>query len=359
MGNENNMISPKLSDKMRNMSLLCAFFVVVIHCRPHFESGTIAWLVWQFSEEGITRVAVPYFFAASGFVAAAKFDGGGYRTFVLKRLRSLLLPFAIWTFLFWLFVFAINCWNAGSPDAKMLSVMRRPLLFLKRLGFWPIGYPFLTLLWYVRALLCLTIVFPILWRCVRQFGVAWLVAMFLLYGLRIANLPFPFWDFVKAFAGFGLLPVEGLFYYSLGIWLCDRPERLDRQGGFWHVAGLIVGLVVVGIHTALILQRPFSSLAEEALSIASCKFVSVPFMLYGIWGLVPDWRLPGWLVSCSFAIYLIHKFVLQLLNRIWSAGDGLPQYFAMAAAAFSIALGIAVAMHRWLPRTAAVLFGGR
>lgn len=269
------------------------------------------------------------------------------------------MPFAIWTLLFWIFVFALSSLKAGSLNAQMLSVMRNPLYFAKKLGFWPIGFPFLTPLWYVRALLCLTLVFPILRACVRKFGVAWLVAMFLFYGLRIAKSPFPLWNFVKAFADFGLLPVEGLFYYSLGIWLCDRPERLDRHGRIWHVASLLVGLVVVGVHTALILQSPFSSLAEEILSIASCKFFSIPFMLYGVWGLVSDMHLPGWLVSCSFAIYLIHKFVLLLLQHVWCSGSGLPQYFAMAVVAFSIALCIAVAMHRWMPKTSAILFGGR
>ena len=77
MKNENYEISPKLSDKMRNMSLFCAFLVVVIHCRPSFEAGTFGWWVRQFIEEGITRIAVPYFFVASGFFAAAKYESGG------------------------------------------------------------------------------------------------------------------------------------------------------------------------------------------------------------------------------------------------------------------------------------------
>lgn len=182
------------------------------------------------------------------------------------------MPFAIWTLLFWLFVFALNSLGAGSLNAQMLSAMRKPILFAKMLGFWPIGFPFLTPLWYVRALLCLTIVFPMLRACVRKFGVAWLIAMFMLYVLRIANLPFSWWRFVKTFAGYGLLPIEGLFYYSLGIWLCDRGKRLDCQRKIRHVVSLIVGLAIVGIHTALILRRPYSSLAEEPHpSLVACS----------------------------------------------------------------------------------------
>lgn len=353
-------IPPGLSAKMRNMSLLCAFLVVIIHCRPHFESGTVAWWVKQFLEEGITRIAVPYFFVASGFFAAAKFDAGeAYKSIVLKRLRTLLLPFVIWGCLYWLFVFAINSIGEGNLDAGMLAGVGSPRQVLRYLGFWPVGFPFLTPLWYVRALLFLTLVFPILRGCVRKFGVAWLAAMFAMYGVRLFTLPVAHWGLIKAFAGFGLLPVEGLLYYSLGIWLCDSPRRFGGQNKMLYAASLLVGLAILGINTAWVLRSPYSTLAGRVVSIVTCKFFSVPFMLYGVWGLVSDRRLPGWLVTCSFAIYLIHKFVLLLLNQIWSAGDGLPQYFAMAVVAFSIALCIAVAMHRWVPKTAAVLFGGR
>ena len=94
-------IPETLSCKMRNMALLCAFLVVVIHCRPRFEAGSFAWWVKQFTEEGITRVVVPYFFAASGFVAAVKFDFGGYGSLVVKQVGAQLLTFAIWTTLSW------------------------------------------------------------------------------------------------------------------------------------------------------------------------------------------------------------------------------------------------------------------
>lgn len=346
-------IHATLSSKMRNMAMFCAFLVVVIHCRPHFEPGTFAWWVKQLTEEGITRVAVPYFFTASGFVAAAKFDGDGYRTLVLKRLRTLLLPFAIWTFLFWLFVFVVSSIAQKGINGEMLSSMGNLIKFAKRLGFWPWGFPFLSPLWYVRALFFLTLAFPVLRCCVKKFGLAWLVAMFALYGIRLVSLPVTLWGVIQAFAGYGLLPVEGLFYYSLGIWLCDRQRLLFKGSGIWWTESLLVGLGLAAL-------RPMASMAGfRGVGIDITRHLMVPFLLFGVWGLMSDRRLPSWFVSCSFAIYLIHKFILLLLKFVWSAGDGVLQYFLMAVVAFAVSLGLAVGMHSGMPKASALLFGGR
>ena len=345
-------IPETLSRKMRNMALLCAFLVVVIHCRPRFETGSFAWWVKQFTEEGITRVAVPYFFTASGFVAAVKFDCGGYGSLVLKRVRTLLLPFAIWTTLFWLFIFACSCIVQRGINWELLSEMKDPIAFAKQLGFWPMGFPALTPLWYVRALFFLTLTFSLLSGCVRKFGMVWIAALFALYAARLVPADVAGWGTLREFAGFGLWPVEGLVYYSLGIWLCDHQRYLEKGNVLVCVASLLVGLALAGI------KVPFLTTGLAVVG-GALRFLMVPFLLVGVWGLVPDWRLPSWIVTCSFAIYLIYKFILHLLSHVWSTGGGLAKYFSMALVAFAVSLAIAAAMHRFMPRISAILFGGR
>ena len=345
-------IPETLSCKMRNMAMLCAFFVVVIHCRPQFEVGTFAWWVKQLTEEGITRIAVPFFFTASGFLAAVKFSEEGYKSLVLKRVRTLALPFAIWTSFFWLFIFACSCIAHRGINWEMLSEMRNPVAFAKQLGFWPIGFPFLTPLWYVRALFFITLAFPILKRGIKKFGQAWLAALFLLHAVKLVSLPIMGWGLVQAFAGFGLLPVEGLFYYSLGIWLCDNQKALENGSTFACLASLFIGLMLAGIKVALYMFG-------FGIGAGAIRFLMILFMLFGVWGIMSDKRLPSWFVSSSFAIYCIHKFILHLLTHLWSAGGGLPQYFTMAVVAFAASLAIAVVMHRFMSKVSAVLLGGR
>ena len=70
-------LTEKSSNKIRNTGILCAFLVVIIHCRPNFEAGTIGWWVKEFLENGFTHIAVPFFFAVSGFFLAKELDDGG------------------------------------------------------------------------------------------------------------------------------------------------------------------------------------------------------------------------------------------------------------------------------------------
>ena len=343
-------IPQTISCKMQNMALFCAFLIVVIHCRPNYEPQTFAWWVNQFTGEGVARIAVPYFFAASGYVAAAKYNG--YSALVLKRLRTLLVPFTIWSMLFLFFCIVARWLYAGQAAPLIVEGFNSPLLLIKMLGFWPMGMPLLTPLWYVRALLFLTLLFPILRRCVKSFGLAWLVAVFFLYSIRVVSFASPWWNGIQTFAWCGLLPVEGLVYYSFGIWLCYHMNVIYNDRKNVCVVSLIFGLGIAAMRSACFISGHYAS--SHAL-----KYMMIPFLLLGVWGIVSDRRFPRWLVSSSFGIYLIHEFALRLLNPICDAGHGVHQYFLKAVIAFFASLCVTVTIHRILPKVSAVLFGGR
>ena len=346
-------IPEALSDKMRNMAMFCAFLVVVIHCRPQFETGTIAWWVKQFAEGGICRVAVPWFFAASGFLTMAKWRG--YGLLISRRLRTLMIPFVVWIVLFWMFLFSMSSLEHLSVNRQMLAYFTDWRLFCSKFGFWYRDCPVLSPLWYVRCLFCLTLAFPILKWGVTRLGRIWLVMMFGMYIFR-TDL---FCEDIRETASLGPLAVEGLFYYSLGIWFAMRGGIPNARSLTFSVLSLSVGLCMAGILAVLSANGWPENSVVRSLVHSGIKFTEVPFMLVGVWGLMTARRLPTWLVSSSFAIYLIHKFVQVVLKNLWNAGAGMPQYFTMAVVSFAISLGIAVAMHRYMPKTSAVLFGGR
>ena len=148
----NRNIEVALSNKFANMAILCAALVVIIHCRPCFEPGTGAWWVKQMVEEGICLIAVPFFFTASGFFLAGRIgENEWYRRAIVKRMRTLVVPFVLWNIMFILF-------SAGLDGHFPSSIES----WIDYLGLHPSRFPALSPLWYVRALCVLVLLSPLL-----------------------------------------------------------------------------------------------------------------------------------------------------------------------------------------------------
>ena len=91
-------ISQSLSDKISSFSLLCAAMVVGIHVAGFQEHGTVMWWWSRIGHYGVFLIAVPFFFAASGFFLAGHVgEIGWWWRECVKRIRSLLVPFVLWS----------------------------------------------------------------------------------------------------------------------------------------------------------------------------------------------------------------------------------------------------------------------
>lgn len=159
-------VSVAVSNKFRNMSILCALFVVIIHCRPPFEVGTGMWWVQQILEWGICTIAVPFFFVSSGYFLAVHSEARGWYTAALmKRMRTLVVPYFIWLTLSLLFGVAFRLLG-GREIAEVFG-----LDSLRRFyGISLTELPGLTPLWYVRGLLVLVMLSPLLLYVVKFGG---------------------------------------------------------------------------------------------------------------------------------------------------------------------------------------------
>lgn len=85
------------------MGILCAFLVVIIHCRPNFEPGVVGWWLKEVLETGLTHIAVPCFFGVSGYMLVRNLDENGYHRSVVKGVRALLLSCILLNLQFYMF----------------------------------------------------------------------------------------------------------------------------------------------------------------------------------------------------------------------------------------------------------------
>ena len=149
-----NRLTQSLSNKFANMSFVCAVLVVGQHVMRVHSWHSPSWFAFQFVDLGIARIAVPYFFLASGyFLAGHVGEDGWHKRALVKRLFSLVMPFLVWNFAY------LICLNHFT----FASVVRA-------LGLNPFMSPELGVTWYVRSLLLLVLISPVVVKIVGKLG---------------------------------------------------------------------------------------------------------------------------------------------------------------------------------------------
>ena len=211
--NGRSELTDSMSYKIRNAGIICAFLVVLIHCRPHFEPSTVGWWVKEVLENGITHIAVPFFFAVTGYMMARDLAAKGYRGLLVKRTLTLGLPFFLWNILFWMVCVL------GSNVKVLLHGGKYsiPLMSAQQFGLWYTGCPLLSPLWYVRAIFVLALISPLILWSIRKIGVPFLVVLFVIYGILCPFWPVSEGGVLQEFFRVGIFPVLGIFYVALGM----------------------------------------------------------------------------------------------------------------------------------------------
>ena len=175
-------ISGETSAKITNMGLLSAFLVLFIHLPITGNDPFLRHFNWYFSR-GIGKIAVPFFFVASGYLLAGHFiKNGWYRNVVSKRIRTLLCPMILWSLIYYFVLdngilpllqtlFSGQPWNGDLfpvPDWRTLA---------RLFAIHPFVQPYLGVCWFIRSLFVLVVISPFLKRMAIPSGIvlAWML----------------------------------------------------------------------------------------------------------------------------------------------------------------------------------------
>ena len=301
-------------------------------------------------------MAVPAFSLLSGFFLAGHVDRPGwYRSAVSKRVRTLLVPFVIWSLIWVAYLFCRTVLSNAFCSRFVFTGFQRWMDSSAYLGLNPTQHPLLGPLWYVRGLLFLVVLCPVFVRMLSR--CKWLVLVCALLACLFrpgyldcaGNISYTLYFF------FGF---SGLFCFLVGISI--RLGYIKMPG---RALMIIIGCLGAGIicaSNALSSMHFMGASDRIALVRALCEFNNVPFLFCLVWVLIPSRRWPSWLTSMSFPIYLVHWFVMNLHNHLFvDRIETFGQLFFKAGFMVLGSLGI-VAILRLLPRKAyEVLFGGR
>jgi len=327
-------VSRDMSEKLAFWSIFFSVSVVVIHCAWTAETAVGRLLVALFRDT-LARLAVPFFFACSGFFLARHFDEAGWwRREAGKRLLSLVVPYVIWTLAL----------------AAVLAVEAHERMGLGGFGLDLRKMPALAPLWYVRCLLVFVFVSPVLRRVLdRSPRLTLTVSYGALLGLSFALLAGRLTD-ADGWGGFLCygFSLEGLFYFLGGMYVCRfRPDVPSRQTG----VGLLLGSSALIVLRLWVVHRGVSTGID-------LRCLITPLTLVGLLTALRTPSLPGFLGGCAFPIYLLHGVVLAVL-RYWGGRYQTCNPWLELLAGVIAPVVVCNLLRRAAPGVASRLFGNR
>lgn len=371
------MISDFNSKKFRFWSFISMFLLVFVHgynldiryMQPWTVPGealTFTTLTEYFLANGIFRFRIPMLFIISGYLYAYH-DHRPYGQRTTKRLRTLLLPYLIWSAIGFGFTWLLEMFPPTQDIVASSNIVRiddeRVLLhdyhWYEMLVKWiilPVPYQ----LWFIRVLLIYNIAYPAIRWCVTNRTARWI----------FFGIAFLLW---LGTAGFVFVEGEGLLFFSLGVWIQKTNFNIDIAGkrlnpAYWG----IVFFTMAAIKTFLAFT------GQPLLGNGIYPVLSVMHKLVIISGLIFAWygcnSLVGWctnrnwfvwLSAFSFMIYAMHApLVAYATDAVFGIVSIIPNFriltfILLPLAIIAICVLTGAVLRAVLPKVYGILTGGR
>ena len=244
--------------------------------------------------EGLGQISVPGFFMVSSYLFYRRFNWSRLLPKWKSRIRSILVPYLIWNFLYYAGYVAATRIPAisgliGKPPVPVTIMQSVDAL---------VNYAYNPVFWYLYQLILLIalapVVYPVMKRTLTGAAALGVIAFALWHG----------WDFPHLNMD-ALFYTCGAAYISLhrdgwGRFAESLPPRGGRRVLCWGAAVLLLALV-------LFLSRPMAPLYARPLSA----------VLKRIWGVCAVWFLLSGLPLPMARDWMKHNFFLYAIHFAW------------------------------------------
>lgn len=361
----------RFSNKLTNLSWLCALLVVLIHAGtyaanlPGAALQTIYGKNWAtflqlFFTEGICRAAVPLFFLMSGYLFYRSYEPTArwHKNKILKRLRTNGIPYLFWG----LAVIAFFAVAQAIPAVKQYfsSADRQIAQFslsqwLNTIFLSPINSP----LWFLRDLIVLALVSPLLSLLCKKVPWVWLplVAVWWMLGLPIY-----------------VIRIESLLFFSCGAFLSlyakDKLESFSTPK--WLGIGLLTVWLVfisckvfhlIGLDSGVLIHGDYNLLHDVFSKINAVFGAAVLWLAYDFVDKTGKTVLP--FARYSFLMFVMHHPLISVMKKLLmkllavSYLSSVIAFFTSFALTVMIVVLIGTILRKLLPRFYAFITGGR
>jgi fucose 4-O-acetylase-like acetyltransferase len=236
--------------------------------------------------EGVARIAVPLFFLMSGYLFFATFHWS-QRTYIRKvvaRLRSLLIPFLFWNILALVFFAVVQAIPSTQPyfTGTGKKIMEYGAFDYLNALFGLKGYPIAYHFWFIRDLILLVVLAPVLAVIVRFVPIPFFLLLYVCWVTESWPIYMPGAVGVLFFSAGALCGIKGqsLFAFDrfgtailllyLPLLIADVIWYEAWFNVYLHRTGLIVGVLATLYATKLILRS--QGLCNALVSLGGASF---------------------------------------------------------------------------------------
>lgn len=349
----NDNYKARLSEVITWLRFPLIFLIILLHCysvqRLEGSHETYFKVLYPFSL-WLGETGVPGFFFISGFLFFL--SKKNYYQKLIARFHTLLIPYLLWNLI--LLILYLVAWTAGFPqDINGRSITGYTIIDYVRL-FWDRGsfddgnfVPLLCPLWYIRNLLIMSILSPILYYIIR-------------YAREVFLLAITYWWLISYHNAF--IP-QTILFFSLGAYFSifdiNPLLMVHKQKKIFVFIFAFFAIFDIVCHT--IYHTPVN-LQIHRLSL----IFNIPVLL-----MLADWCIQRGnnsklLPNAAFIVFCVHYPIVVALRKICiaqfaNATDSIHIlfYFVCVIIATLISIGIYLLMDKYLPNIKRLLSGNR
>ena len=363
-------MNPFLSQKFRFYSFISMALLVFVHGYNLHERYLQPWSLIDepmnfttFSEyffaNGIFRFRIPMLFAISGYLFALH-DDKPFGQRIRKRVRTLLLPYALWSIIGLLIAVFLAQFDVTrevvykthlQPFDKNFA-QYKPMDWLAAFA-WPTSFQ----LWFLRCLFMYNLLYPLLVKGVNRIP----IILFTFFALL----------WIVTF-GVVFLEGEGLLFFTLGIWLCKKQKNIEETPKWLNLPLFIIIFILTAIVKTW-LSFYFKDINTGTFFLFSFLhkitiFTGLIVVWFGCNRMVNFFMNKKWFVhlsAFSFIIYALHvPLVTYLIDPFFQLIYPLPFYRIITFIVLPVLVIAFCVMIGWIlrklaPKVYGVLTGGR
>lgn len=213
------MIGGRLSETIKLLRAPMALLIICVHAdftREFSYRGKEVLCIQDFGyhivnyiSHSLTDFAVPLFFIISGLLYSGGAARRGYKILILNKFRTLVLPYVLWNIIFFVAFFASKGYSVVEFLEGLWCIPGRSESL-----FGVLTQPWDGPLWFLRDLIVVFLLVPLIDFFIRNMGLLYIGLLFLLYATKI--IP---WYIIPG------ISITSLLMFSIGVYLersnCD------------------------------------------------------------------------------------------------------------------------------------------